>query len=80
MMPVYPASLPSLFLVAAFFFLQQLFQLGWLYRPCRMNPNKPHERHGLDEVVNFTPDDCIGNLCIAGNHPIVLDAFSIIIW
>jgi hypothetical protein len=57
---------PQPFFIAAFFFPQQLFQLGWLYRLCKLDPTKSEaERQELDQVVDFVPYYSVGNLCIA---------------
>lgn len=57
---------PQPFFIAGFFFPQQLFQLGWLYRLWKLDPSKPQERAELDQMVDFVPYYSIGNLCIAG--------------
>ena len=58
---------PQPFFIAAFFFPQQLFQVGWLYRLYKLDPKKSlAERHELDQLVDFVPYYTVGNLCIAG--------------
>ena len=58
---------PQPFFIAGFFFPQQLFQLGWLYRLYKLDPNgSPAERQELDQLVDFVPYYSVGNLCIAG--------------
>ena len=58
---------PQPFFIAGFFFPQQLFQLGWLYRLYKLDPTKSlAERQELDQLVDFVPYYSIGNLCIAG--------------
>lgn len=58
---------PQPFFIAAFFFPQQLFQLGWLYRLYKLDPKKSEaERQELDQLVDLVPYYSIGNLCIAG--------------
>lgn len=58
---------PQPFFIAAFFFPQQLFQLGWLYRLYKLDPTKSEaERQELDQLVDFVPYYSVGNLCIAG--------------
>ncbi len=58
---------PQPFFIAGFFFPQQLFQLGWLYRLYKLDPTKSlAERQELDQLVQFVPYYSIGNLCIAG--------------
>jgi hypothetical protein len=58
---------PQPFFIAAFFFPQQLFQLGWLYRLYKLDPTKSDaERQELDQLVDFVPYYSVGNLCIAG--------------
>lgn len=56
---------PYPYMIAGFFFPQQLFQLGWLYRLWKLNPEKPAERAELDRMIDFVPYYSIGNLCIA---------------
>lgn len=36
--------------IGAFFFPQQLFQLAWLYRLYKLDPQKPTERAELDQI------------------------------
>lgn len=52
-------------MIAGFFFPQQLFQLGWLYRLWKLDASKPKERAELDQMVDFVPYYAVGNLCIA---------------
>lgn len=59
---------PQPFFIAGFFFPQQLFQLGWLYRLWKLDPSKPTERAELDQIVDFVPYYSLGNLCIAGKR------------
>lgn len=54
--------------IGAFFFPQQLFQLAWLYRLWKLDPEKPAERVELDQIVDFVPYYTLGNLCIAGKN------------
>lgn len=56
---------PQPFMIAGFFFPQQLFQLGWLYKLWKLDESKPKERAVLDEMVEFVPFYAVGNLCIA---------------
>jgi len=57
---------PQPFFIAGFFFPQQLFQLGWLYRLYKLDPTKSiAERQELDQLVDFVPYYAVGNLCIA---------------
>lgn len=56
---------PQPYFIAGFFFPQQLFQLGWLYRLWKLDPSKPTEKAELDQMVDFVPYYSIGNLCIA---------------
>lgn len=56
---------PQPYFIAGFFFPQQLFQLGWLYRLWKLDPAKPTERVELDQMVDFVPYYAVGNLCIA---------------
>jgi hypothetical protein len=58
---------PQPLFIAAFFFPQQLFQVGWLYRLYKLDPTKSEaERHELDQLVDFVPYYSVGNICIAG--------------
>ena len=58
---------PQPFFIAGFFFPQQLFQLGWLYRLYKLDPTKgKEEREELDQLVDFVPYYAVGNICIAG--------------
>lgn len=58
-------------MIAGFFFPQQLFQLGWLYRLWSLDETKPADRVELDNMVDFVPYYSVGNLCIAGTDHIV---------
>jgi hypothetical protein len=61
---------PQPLFIAAFFFPQQLFQLGWLYRLYKLDPTKSNaERQELDQQVDFVPYYSVGNICIAGRQP-----------
>jgi hypothetical protein len=61
---------PQPFFIAGFFFPQQLFQLGWLYRLYKLDPKKSlAEKEELDQLVDFVPYYSLGNLCIAGKLP-----------
>lgn len=61
---------PQPFFIAGFFFPQQLFQLGWLYRLYKLDPTKSEvERQELNQLVDFVPYYAVGNLCIAGRFP-----------
>lgn len=56
---------PQPFMIAGFFAPQQLFQLAWLYRLWRLNPNKSHaDKRELDQIVDFVPFYALGNVCI----------------
>ena len=57
---------PQPFFIAGFFFPQQLFQVGWLYRLWKLDPSIPDQRKELDTMVDFVPYYAVGNLCIAG--------------
>lgn len=63
---------PQPFFIAGFFFPQQLFQLGWLYRLWKLDESKPAERRELEQMVDFVPYYAVGNLCIAGKLLITL--------
>lgn len=56
---------PQPYFIAGFFFPQQLFQLGWLYRLYKLDPQIPDQRRELDQMVDFVPYYSLGNLCIA---------------
>ena len=56
---------PQPYFIAGFFFPQQLFQLGWLYRLYKLNPTITAERLELDQMMDFVPFYAVGNLCIA---------------
>lgn len=55
---------PQPYFIAGFFFPQQLFQLAWLYRLYRLNPNSPSEKKELDQIVKYVPYYALGNVCI----------------
>ncbi|KAI5275806.1 hypothetical protein E4T47_01308 [Aureobasidium subglaciale] len=55
---------PQPYFIGAFFAPQQLFQLAWLYRLWKLDPNKPKERAELDQIVSFVPYYTLGNICI----------------
>ena len=58
---------PQPYFIAGFFFPQQLFQLVWLYRLWRANPEgTPKERRECEDMVDFVPYYTVGNLAIAG--------------
>jgi hypothetical protein len=58
---------PQPFFIAAFFFPQQLVQVGWLYRLYKMDPKKSvTEKQELDQLIDYVPYYALGNLCIAG--------------
>ncbi|KAF8857531.1 hypothetical protein BDZ45DRAFT_705194 [Acephala macrosclerotiorum] len=57
---------PQPFFIAGFFFPQQLFQLAWLYRLWKLDPKKSEKkRQKVEQMVDFVPYYCVGNLCIA---------------
>lgn len=60
---------PQPFFIAGFFFPQQLFQLGWLYRLWKLDESIPAERSELNQMVDFVPFYAVGNLCIASEYP-----------
>lgn len=62
---------PQPYFIAGFFFPQQLFQLGWLYRLWKLDPSKPTERVELDQMVDFVPYYAVGNLCIASEYKLL---------
>lgn len=41
-----------------------MFQLWWLYKLLRNNPNDPRQKRELDQIVKFVPYYAIGNVCI----------------
>lgn len=55
---------PQPYFIGGFFAPQQLFQLAWLYKLWRLNPNHPAEKKELDEIVKFVPVYALGNACI----------------
>lgn len=56
---------PQPFFIAGFFFPQQLFQLGWLYRLWKLDPTKSAaDKKELDQIVDFVPYYALGNVCI----------------
>ena len=64
---------PQPFFIAGFFFPQQLFQLGWLYRLYKLDATKSEaDRRELDQLVDFVPYYSVGNLCIAGTQMALL--------
>lgn len=52
---------PQPFFIAGFFFPQQLFQLAWLWRLWRSDP----QTQETAAMVDFVPFYAVGNLCIA---------------
>ncbi|KAL9109816.1 MAG: hypothetical protein Q9227_005519 [Pyrenula ochraceoflavens] len=57
---------PQPFFIAAFFFPQQLFQIGWLWRLWKMDEKKSEkERQEVQTMVDYVPWYMLGNLCIA---------------
>lgn len=56
---------PQPYFIAGFFFPQQLFQLGWLYRLWTLKPSIAAEKAELDQIIDFVPAYSLGNLCIA---------------
>lgn len=60
---------PQPYFIAAFFFPQQLFQLGWLYRLYKLDPTKSDaERRELDQLVDYVPYYSVGNLYADGSR------------
>ena len=55
---------PQPYFIAGFFFPQQFFQLAWLYKLWKLNPNNPGEKKDLDQIVKFVPYYALGNVCI----------------
>ena len=55
---------PHPYFIGAFFSMQQIFQLAWLYRLYKLSPSKPDERKELDPMVDYAPYFTLGNLCI----------------
>jgi len=57
---------PQPYFIGGFFFPQQLFQLAWLYRLYKLDPNKSAvEKKEVQTMVDFVPYYAVGNLCIA---------------
>ena len=57
---------PQPFFIGAFFSMQQLFQVYWLYRLWKLDFKNPGERAELEQQVDYAPYFTLGNLCIAG--------------
>ena len=58
---------PQPYFIAGFFFPQQLFQVGWLYRLWKLDGTKSsEEKREVENMVDFVPYYSLGNLCIAG--------------
>lgn len=55
---------PQPFFIAGFFFPQQFFQVAWLYKLWKLDPQKPAEKKELDQIVRFVPYYALGNVCI----------------
>lgn len=56
---------PQPFMIAGFFAPQQLFQLAWLYRLWRLNPQKnQQEKREAEQIIDFVPFYVLGNICI----------------
>ena len=55
---------PQPYFIAGFFFPQQFFQLAWLYKLWKLNPNNPSEKKELDQIVRYVPYYALGNACI----------------
>ncbi|MCJ1375176.1 hypothetical protein MMC20_006410 [Loxospora ochrophaea] len=56
---------PQPFFIGAFFSMQQLFQVYWLYRLWKLDFKNPGERAELEQQVDYAPYFTLGNLCIA---------------
>ena len=57
---------PQPYFIAGFFFPQQLFQLAWLYRLYKLDPEKnPADKKEAEIMTHFVPYYVVGNLCIA---------------
>ena len=57
---------PQPYFIGAFFFLQQIFQLVWLYRLYKSDPKKSEkDKKEVEIIVDFVPFYIVGNLCIA---------------
>jgi len=55
---------PQPYFIGAFFTPQQFFQLAWLYKLWKLNPNNPTQKRELDAIVSYVPYYAIGNVCI----------------
>ncbi|MCJ1456809.1 hypothetical protein MMC28_007174 [Mycoblastus sanguinarius] len=55
---------PQPLFIGAFFSMQQIAQIAWLYRLWKLDSKKPVERAELDEMVDYAPYFAVGNLCI----------------
>jgi len=76
---------PNPYFIGGFFFPQQFFQLAWLYKLWKLNPNNPSEKKELDQIVKFVPYYALGNVCIGtwmffwnSSHLKIADIFVII--
>ena len=59
--------------IAAFFFPQQLFQLAWLYRLWKLDPEtSPAAKSELAQMVDYVPYYAVGNFCIAGECVLIM--------
>ena len=56
---------PQPFFIGAFFSMQQIFQLWWIYRLNKLDSKKPSERRELDSMVDYAPIFSLGNIMIA---------------
>ena len=55
---------PQPYFIAGFFFPQQLFQIAWLYKLYKADPNNPNERADLNTMVDYAPIFALGNIAI----------------
>jgi hypothetical protein len=55
---------PQPYFIGAFFTPQQVFQVAWLYKLWKLNPNNPQQKKELDQIVSYVPYYAIGNVCI----------------
>lgn len=55
---------PQAYFIGAFFSIQQLSQVAWLYRLLRLDSKKPGERAELEEMVDYVPYHTLYNISL----------------
>lgn len=67
---------PQPYLIGAFFFPQQLFQLAWLYRLWKLDPRKGgKEEEEARMITDYVPWYALGNVCIGSMSDHLLFCF-----